>query len=248
MAGTAYTSLRLEFKDWLPVLGIILGWVLSQIASYYRDTREKRKLLTIAMFTLLYVYFDRVRYRQILRVLKTRIGDKLEGISKLESSPEEKIEKNNLLLYQVEEARQALLIDHPETESRNRESLSGALESISQVDSLILYKARSLIEDDYLYKNTDLSGLLDQPLVYLQSYESLLGSVESFNSELRSLIAITALRHSMLCYVRTVLFLWYEHSKLKGRDQRANKFFDDFENSNIGQAELNKELTVQELP
>jgi len=232
----------MEFKDWLPILGIAFGWILSQIASYYRDTREERKLLSVAMSTLLFVYFDRVRYRQILKIMNKRLGDKLEAISKLEITPEEKVAKNNNLLAEVESARQVLLIDHPETKERNKESLSKALEAISQVDSMISYKARALIEDDYLYKNTDLSRLLNQPLVYLKSYDSLLGSVESFNGELRNLIKFTAFRHSILCYVRTILFLWHEQSKLKKNDQRANQFLDAFEKVNFDQNELNKKI------
>lgn len=224
------------------MFGIIIGWMLSQLASHYKDTREERKLLSIAMSTFLYVYFDRVRYRQILKVLNVRLGDKLEVISKQDLSSEEKIAENNKLLVEVESARMILLIDHPETEARNKEALSKALESISQVDSLISYKAKSLIEDDYLYKKTDLRGLLNQPIVYLESYGSLMGAVESFNTELCNLIRITALRHGALCYIRTFLFLWYERSKLKKSDQRANQFLEAFENSNSEQQELNNKM------
>lgn len=235
----------MELKDWLPIGGIVLGWILSQIASYYRDTREERKLLSITMSTLLFVYFDRLRYRHILSILNTRLGDKLEQIYKMDASPEEKLGLNNCLLVEIEKARIALLIDHPITEERSNASLVKALESISQVNAIISYKTRSLIEDDYLYKNIDLSDLLNEPLVYLKSYESLLGSVESFNNELRNLILTTAFKHGLFCFLQTLIFLWHEKSKFEECDHRANQFFDAFEAANLEERKnnINKDVS-----
>ena len=232
----------MDLQAWLPIFGVLLGWILSQVASHYRDTREARKLLSIANSSLLYVYFDRVRYRRILAIINARLGDKLKEISGLDISSEEKLSKNDDLLKEVESARRALLVDHPDTESRSRESLSKALEALSKVDSLISYKARSLIEDDHLYRNINLNGLLNNPLLYLESYGSLLGSVESFNDELLQLIKFTSFRHSLLCYVRTLLFLWHENSKLESSDERANRFFNAFEAPNRENDELKKQI------
>lgn len=52
----------MEVKDLLPVLGIILGWVLSELSKYFRESNVDRKLINRIVSELLFVRYETYQF------------------------------------------------------------------------------------------------------------------------------------------------------------------------------------------
>src|SRR5262245_1014755 len=150
-------------SQWLPIAGVLIGWFFNELSWHYRAGREERRALTKALSALLFVYFDRLRYRMILSVVNERMGDKLMTIHHKYGSSDQGAAEAVAALKRVESARRLMSYDPKVTTERTANSLRAALEDLAAADAILSLKARQILEDHEYYSEVNLEPLLADP-------------------------------------------------------------------------------------
>jgi hypothetical protein len=64
----------MKFETILPVLTLLIGWFLSEFGNFFRERKEQRKVLGIAISDLLEIRSRLVAYKEIVDILHGRLG------------------------------------------------------------------------------------------------------------------------------------------------------------------------------
>ena len=200
-----------ELSLLMPLIGVALGWVLSQFSSGSAATREDRRLRRSALPPMLELYFQQYRIDKILVFFNLRLGGALEQMVSIferdEVSREKGFEHMQKLLGGFEKTRQGTL-DLPE---KNKESmfrsLDHAAQVLSKVDPVGSYRLSRLSNEFVLlieikFPNDNLS-----PKEYMDTWAGLLETFRNDIDDLRRLIHRTAFRVSLIEFIRVLLLL-----------------------------------------
>lgn len=64
----------MNFEIILPVLTLLIGWFLNEFGNFFRERKEQRKVLGIAISDLLEIRSRLVTYKEMANVLHERLG------------------------------------------------------------------------------------------------------------------------------------------------------------------------------
>lgn len=225
--------------EWTSLIGVAIGWLLSELSWHRRSNREERQLLSQALSALLFVYFDRVRYRDIMRTVNERLGDKLEAIYK-EPPSDEGMQRIVNAIKGVESARKIMGFDPETTTKRTQDSVAKAIQDISKVDAVLSLKVRQIIEDREFFSSTDMNPLLASPMEYLQVYESMLSAHDQYSEELKDVAVAVARKLGPISWLRVLREIRSDRKQYENRKKMISGVLDSVEK--VQQLAANKRM------
>lgn len=208
----------MEIKYIVPVLGVVLGWLLSQLSGAFLLAREDRRLRSSAIPPMMDLYFQQYRIDKILEFFNLKLGDSLEQLHQLAEAG--KIPKQhretifNQLFTAFEKTRQ-VNVDLP---SKNKETLFSSIEkavdSLSKVDAISAYKLSRLSNEFALMLEIKFPEEQLNPKHYLEVHGNLLSIFRSDIINLRSLILKNAFKVGIVELIKIYLLLKSEEKQL----------------------------------
>lgn len=207
-----------ELKYIVPILGIILGWLLSQLSGSFAIAREERSLYSSALPAMIDFHFQQYRINKILEYFNLKFGDTLEEFSLAAEAgsftPSEHKQLFKDMFLGFEKSRQQN-INLPE---KNKEllfkSLELAIDSLSKVDAVSAYRLSRLMNEYILATEIKFPEDELNYISYLKTYEHLLSIYRNDLKSLKKIILIVAFKISIFQFIRIFLLLRQEEQEL----------------------------------
>lgn len=168
----------MELKYIVPIAGVVLGWLLSQLAGVFTSAREDRRSRAASLPAMIDLYFQQYRINKILEYFNFRLGDTLEQWCEATNFNEVEKGRREELLTQLmasfEVTRQGN-IDLPEKQKESLfKSLSAAVESLSKVAPASAYRLSRLSSEFMLFQEIKFSVRNLDPMNYLETHGNIL--------------------------------------------------------------------------
>jgi hypothetical protein len=195
----------------VPLIGVILGWALSQLSSGAAARREDKRLRRSALPPMLELYFQQYRIDQVLMFFNLRLGKSLTKMVNIfereRVSYEESAKVLALLFGKFERGRQQNL-DLPE---KNKESmfrsLDRATQALAKVDPVGAYRLSRLSNEFVLLLEIKFPQENLSSKEYMDTWTGILSSYRHDIEALRRLITRTAFTIGLVDFVRVLLLL-----------------------------------------
>lgn len=209
----------MELKYIVPIAGVVLGWLLSQLSGVFTLAREDRRSRAASLPAMIDLYFQQYRINKILEFFNLRLGDTLKQLFEATNFGEIEKEHREELLAQLmasfEVTRQGN-IDLPEKQKESLfKSLSAAVESLSKVAPASAYRLSRLSSEFALFQEIKFSEKILDPMNYLVTHGNILGVFRADLEDLRRLIVRTALGLGVIQFLEVFLLLRSEEKKLR---------------------------------
>lgn len=208
----------MEIKYIIPILGVVLGWLLSQLTGAFSLAREDRRLRSSAIPPMMDLYFQQYRIDKILKFFNLKLGHSLEQLHQLAEAG--KIPKQdretifNQLFSSFEKTRQG----NVELPSKNKETLFSSIEkavdSLSKVDATSAYKLSRLSNEFALMLEIKFPEEQLNPKHYIEVHSNLLSIFQSDIASLRKLILKTAFKLGVVEFLKIHFLLKSEEKQL----------------------------------
>jgi hypothetical protein len=188
--------MEVEFKYIVPIIGVALGWLLSQLAGLFTFAREDRRIRSSSLPAMLDLYFQQKRIDHVLTYFNVKLGDSIEQLhtifEKHDADKESRLALLEELITAFEKTRQGNL-DLPEKNKENLESsIDHAIKELSKVDAVSSYRLTRLYNEFILlieikFPDEDLNSPS-----YLKTWSELLSIYRADLESLRNLVLKTA--------------------------------------------------------
>jgi hypothetical protein len=181
-----------EFKYLAPIIGVALGWLLSQLAGLFNLAREDRRIRSSTLPAMIDLYFQQKRIDHVLTYFNLKLGDSMEQLIKIfEENKADKESRASILdklIQAFEKTRQGNL-DLPD---KNKESLEKSIEhavkELSKVDAVSAYKLTRLYNEFILLIEIKFPAEEINSSAYLNTWSGLLSTYRTDLGNLRSLV------------------------------------------------------------
>ena len=208
----------MEIKYIIPILGVVLGWLLSQLTRAFSLAREDRRLRSSAIPPMMDLYFQQYRIDKILKFFNLKLGDSLEQLHQLAEAGKipKQAEKTifNMLFSAFEKTRQG----NVELPSKNKETLFSSIEkavdSLSKVDTTSAYKLSRVSNEFALMLEIKFPEEQLNPKHYIEVHSNLLSIFQSDIASLRKLILKTAFKLGIVEFLKIHFLLKSEEKQL----------------------------------
>jgi hypothetical protein len=210
----------------LSLAGVVVGWVLNELAGAFRIAREERQCLKASLPPLLQLYFEQFRINEILTFFNKKMGDDLEQIFTEVQRDNPDPEAIRMLLSDYLSKFEELRKTNISLPKRNAESLSirvGAmLESLSKVDPVAAFSAGKLFNEFNLFQEAEMPAFGENHAAYVNTLAVMLSVYRNDMNNLRSLILRVSRRAGIVQYFETRRLLKTEEDGLSGGVEKAN--------------------------
>ncbi|HEY9104871.1 hypothetical protein [Chitinimonas sp.] len=208
----------MEIKSLIPIAGVLIGWLLSQVSGSFSLAREDRRSRASALPAMIDLYVQQYRINKILEIFNQRLTKALEELHKhRESGNLTKNDGDKIIrsIFSTFEIQRQGNIDLPEKQKEALFlSLANAVDSLSKVTPTLAYRLSKLTSEFILFqeikfpeKDLDLKN-------YLETYSHILGVFRSDLGELRRLIIRAALGIGVIQFFGILSLLKSEEKEL----------------------------------
>lgn len=206
----------MEFSLIIPLAGVILGWVLSQVSTALAGSREDKRLRRSSIPPMLELYFQQYRIDKILKYFNYSLNDALEKLtaSCSDMSSEQKTKIVSFLLSRFELTRQGNLDLPKKNKEAMYSSLAEAIKALSKVDPINSYRLSRLLNEFILLLEIKFPEDRLNPKEYLEAWGMLLSTYRNDIQSLRSLILRTSFRVGLIEYLRMLILIRKEEMSL----------------------------------
>lgn len=181
-----------EFKYLAPIIGVALGWFLSQLAGLFNLAREDRRIRSSTLPAMIDLYFQQKRIDHVLTYFNLKLGDSMEQLIKIfEKSKADKESRASILdelIQAFEKTRQGNL-DLPVKNKKTLEkSIEHAVKELSKVDAVSAYKLTRLYNEFILLIEIKFPAEEINSSAYLNTWSGLLSIYRTDLGNLRRLV------------------------------------------------------------
>lgn len=208
----------MEIKDIFPIVGILLGWLLSQLSGAFSLAREDRRLRSSAIPPMMDLYFQKYRIDKILEYFNLKLGDSLKQLCQLAEAGKISKQDRETIFSQLFSAFEKTRQGNVDLPSKNKEtlfsSMEKAIDSLSKVDAASAYKLSRLSNEFALMLEIKFPEDQLNPEHYLKVHGNLLSIFRADIASLRKLILKTAFKLGVVEFFRIYSLLKSEEKFL----------------------------------
>jgi hypothetical protein len=215
----------MEYQYLIPIVGVVLGWFLSQLTGMFSLAREDRRCRSAALPAMVDLYFQQYRINKILEFYNLRLGDELKELcNATENNKQNKKLYDEVFLQLLSsfEVNRQRTIDLPqELKESLFKSLTVATDSLSKVAPALAYRLSRLSSEFSLFQVIKFPEMNLEPTKYFETYENLLGIFRADLQELRRLIIRTALGIGVFQLIEILLLVIKQEKELNNYSKEA---------------------------
>lgn len=201
-----------------PILGVAVGWILSQISSSATARREDKRIRRSAIPAMVELYFQQYRINSILNYFNKKLSESIRGLVEI-------FDENNVPPHQQKEYMQKLFSGFESTRqgnldlpTKNKEnifsSIDDATKNLSKVDPLKAYRLSRLANEFNLLMEIKLPKENLSTKEYLDTWSALLATFHDDIQSLRKLILRTSFNVGFLEFANFLLLIRQEEKNL----------------------------------
>lgn len=208
----------MEYQYLIPIVGVVLGWFLSQLTGIFSLAREDRRFRSAALPAMIDLYFQQYRINKILEFYNLRLGDALKELCNTAETAKKSSKLHDEVLLKLIssfEVNRQQIIDLPKEQKETLfKSLSVATDSLSKVAPALAYRLSRLSSEFLLFQAIKFPEMNLEPRNYLETHGNLLGIFRADLKELRHLIIRTALGIGVLQLIEILLLVVRQEKEL----------------------------------
>jgi hypothetical protein len=136
-----------EYEYILPLIGVIIGWVLTEISHYFQNRKQDRKIIREAVYAIIDLKF---RLEQEARLLKAAVESDLSN------------NQNNRMIS-------AFLENEKDGFDKINSDLEASVKIVASIDPFIALELRIAVNENLYTSNYDLAKDEEIKKLYLES-------------------------------------------------------------------------------
>lgn len=193
----------MDARDLVPLLGVVIGWLLSEISTFSRLSRENRKTTNKTITTLLEMRRETMRANFLLQGGKSYYSD---GFSEAH--------RKRLMELHL----QPLALEHH----------LKVTEELSEVSPLLSVQLHDMLVSQKAFMNQNLKSLEAAPEVYefmLSLFEVI---YENSAKKLKEMVMRLALQQGPVTWARYAFFFRFQEKEMENWGDHAGRIAKDF--------------------
>lgn len=218
----------MEEKYIVTIIGVLIGWLFSQLATFFNVSRENRRFVSSSIPGLIALYFEKYRINEILKFYNTKMGSDFELIHNAVS--ENKLDKASFIdltdkyLEGFERTRRVnVTLPNRTLESVIAVAKEG-IKELAKVDPHLALKTTRILNEFLLFSEIELPDKNTNLHSYLESWKTILFVFRQDLLELRKIIFWLSLKVGIYQAIKLNIYLY---KKIKLLDESVENI-DDF--------------------
>jgi hypothetical protein len=193
----------MDAKDLIPVLGVAIGWFLSEASNYARLARENRNTVNKTITTLLE-----------MRTVTNRANFLLEGGRDYYKESFSEAHRKRLMELHL----QPLALDNH----------LKAVEELSAVNPILAVKLKDLLVSQNEFMKQNLTSIEAAPKLYEFMLSLFSVTYEKSSQKLKEMILRLALQQGVVTWAKYSFFFRFQEKKMENWGEHAGKIINDF--------------------
>lgn len=173
----------MEPKEYLPIVGVIIGWALSQITAYLRGRGESLRSLGRAISTLYFLNMEMIQLKMAIEAFKNQSSDVKEW----------------------ESYRQRAFKRYVDNTPEFSKQIEGAIERVSESFPTEGYNLREIVSKYQFIKTKSLEPFVQDEKLYVRMLSSYEAGFLGYQYLLEKAVRRLAIRHSVIEWVKIEL-------------------------------------------
>ncbi|RYD54094.1 MAG: hypothetical protein EOP83_22515 [Verrucomicrobiaceae bacterium] len=170
----------MEAKDYLPIAGVAVGWLLNEAGAAFKRSAERRRALGRAVSLMYFLCMEMI----LLKIAQEKYKDMTQDVVEWE-----RMRQRSFKIYTAND---------PEFVKRMDASLS----EVAEFYPVEAHELRQIVSKYEFFKTRTLDAFTKVPSAYIEVLSQVEAAYMGYQHRLEKLLGFLALRHSALNYFR----------------------------------------------
>lgn len=186
----------MDFKDFLPLIGIAIGWFLAEGSAYGKRAIERKRMVGKAISVLYFLFLEMIQLKTAQEKLKNLSNDVKEW---------ERLRQRSFETYTIQEAAFV-------------ERLNTAADSLGEYYPIEAYKLREVLNKYQFVKTKKLDVFTADASLYMATLSTYELSHLAHQYQLELIIRFLAFRQSKVLWMRIHYNFWQLRRRVSSGD------------------------------
>ncbi|SCX62898.1 hypothetical protein [Nitrosospira sp. Nsp1] len=186
----------MELKDYLPLIGVGVGWLLSEGSAFGKRAIERKRTIGKAISILYFLCFEMIQLKMVQEKFKSASSDIKEW---------ERLRQHSFVKYTVQD---------PEF----FKEFVAITDAVGEYYPIEAYNLREIVSKYEFVKSKRLDRFIDSPALYIERLSSYETAFLAYQYQLEQILRFLAFRQSKVTWIRIRLHFWRMRKKVPKGD------------------------------